>query len=460
MAQQGMLVKGISTELQDAILSMLIFNNDMYEASKDIMSELFFYGDGYRTLYKALIKFRKTNHACPSLKDMMIQISLLNTTQSEIPKYRELLLALNELYFNEYSLKDDTVKATYFEEFVKRNGTEFCFSKVLEDIQNNKGVDWRAVNEKFKKYTDFAIIQTKPYNGADIEHFADVKREAVGDENCTKKIEFFLDSVNQSLSHKALIPGTLTMISAAPGIGKTLTLVNQGVKASNDGFVNLHVFLGDLNTYDGDCRYLANFSNKSQGEIFSMSTDEQIDLKRSLINDPNCGIENNWIVSFPSGLIDVDQLVVEIQKMQINYNVHFDQIIIDYDSNIKATTDNMYDSGGEIYDKLRAFAKINSSVMLVASQPKVAFFGQELLTLESASESSRKQHIVDLMITIGRPPKLRCSVGLMFIPKNRNGSPNKRIYIYLDGSTQTVTEITEDEYEQYKREALSKQFGE
>ena len=59
--------------------------------------------------------------------------------------------------------------------------------------------------------------------------------------------------------------------------------------------------------------------------------------------------------------------------------------------------------------------------MIVASQPKITFYTQEILTLDSASESSMKQHIVDTMLTIGKPGKIEAPIGMMYIAKNRNG---------------------------------------
>lgn len=457
MNQKGPLIKGISTELQDAILSMLIFDNEMYDASKEVMSEQFFYGDEYKILFKALVQFHKTNNANPTLKDMMIQVSLIITNSTELLKVKALLKQLNADYINEYVEKESAVKIMYFEEFVKRNGTEHCFSTVLEDLKSDKGIDWRKVNDKFKKYTDFTIVQTQPFHMDDLTNFSKIRKAAIGDEKTTKKIRFFLDSINDTFNHKALVPGTITMISASPGVGKTLTLINQGVSATQDGFINLHVFLGDLNAYDATCRYLANYAKKPLNAIVNMTEEEQIRLIDELANEENAPIKNNWVIPIASGYIGVEQLIAEIIKMQLNNNVHFDQIIIDYDSNIKPSSDSMYDSAGDIYDKLRAFAEKNSSVMLVASQPKITFFNQEVLTLEAASESSRKQHIIDCMLTIGRPGKLRAPIACMFVPKNRNGIANKKVFLYIDGSTQTVQEISEDEYERLKREAASRE---
>lgn len=456
MSFKGALVKGISTEMQDMILSMLIFDNEMYNATKDVMSENFFYGDEYKTLYKALSQFHKDHGSNPTLKDMMIQVSLLVPNSTEVLNIKSLLKQLNNDYIEEYVEKEYEVKVSYFEEFVKRNGMEHCFSRVIEDAKSDKGVNWVSTYNGLKKYIDFTIVQTKPHNMMDIDNFRKIRRAAIGDEKTTKKIRFFLDSINNTFSHKAMIPGTITMISASPGVGKTLTLVNQGVHATRDGFTNLHIFLGDLNSYDASCRYLANYSQKPLGEIVHMTEDEQVELIETLLKEPDSPISKNWIVPVASGVIGVEALIAEIKKLQLKYNVHFDQIIIDYDSNIKPSSDSMYDSAGDIYDKLRAFAEWNGSVMLVASQPKISFFSQEVLTLDAASESSRKQHIIDCMITIGKPGKIQAPVATMFVPKNRNGIVNRKIHLYIDGATQRVMEISEDEYERQKREALSK----
>ena len=459
MSQKGSLVKGISAEMQDMILSILIFDKDMYDATRDVMSEHFFYGEEYKTLYKALAQFHKTNKAAPTLKDMMINVSLLVSNSNDVLKTKALLKQLNVDYIEEYGAKEDSVKRNYFEEFVKRNGAEYCFSTIIQDAKNDDGIDWGKVIPKFKEYTDFTIVNVKPFNMGDTEGLEQIREEALGSLDSTRKIRFFLEEVNKLFNHKALIPGTLTMISAAPGTGKTLTLVNQGIQATMDGFTNLHIFLGDLNKYDANLRYLSNYSKKNLNDILQMTVEEQTELQRDLNNvgETKGALEKNWLFPLPSGVYNVQQLCNEILSIQLKYNVHFDQIIVDYDANIKPNSDSMYDAGGEIYNYLREFGIKNKSVMIVASQPKITFYTQEILTLDSASESSMKQHIIDTMITIGKPGKIEAPIGMMYIAKNRNGLANRRIPLFIDGSKQTVNVISNDEYDRIKRDAINEQ---
>lgn len=457
MSQKGSLVKGISAEMQDMILSILIFDKDMYDATQDVMSEHFFYGDEYKTLFKALSQFHKTNKTAPSLKDMMINVSLILSNSTDILKTKALLKQLHSDYIEEFGAKEETVKRNYFEEFVKRNGAEYCFSTIIQDAKNDDGIDWGKVIPKFKEYTDFTIVSVKPFNMGNIDELEQIRQDALGSLDASRKIQWFLPELNKLMNHKALIPGTLTMVSAAPGTGKTLTLVNQGIRATLDGFTNLHIFLGDLNKYDADLRYLSNYSKKNLNDILGMTVEEQKSLQRDIntVGETKGALERNWLFPLPSGVYTVQQLCNEILNVQLKHDVHFDQIIVDYDANIKPNSDNMYDAGGEIYNYLREFGIKNKSVMIVASQPKITFYNQEVLTLDCASESSMKQHIIDTMLTIGKPGKIQAPIGILYVAKNRNGIANRQIPLYIDGSKQTVSSISYDEYESLKREALN-----
>ena len=98
MERRGSLVKGISAEMQDMILSMLIFDNHMYDATKDVMTEYFFYGEHYKTLFKALKQFHVSTKANPTLKDMMIQVSLLIPNKNELIEVKTLLKQLLNMF--------------------------------------------------------------------------------------------------------------------------------------------------------------------------------------------------------------------------------------------------------------------------------------------------------------------------------------------------------------------------
>jgi len=125
-------------------------------------------------------------------------------------------------------------------------------------------------------------------------------------------------------------------------------------------------------------------------------------------------------------------------------------IIIDYDENIsKDDEDNIYESGGLIYNKMGMFAVENHSVVFIVSQPKPGYWNQEIIPLEAAAESSKKQKIIDTMITMGKPFR-SSSVGSLFIAKNRRGEVGSIIRIKMNGANTRIEAITQREYDEIK----------
>jgi hypothetical protein len=127
----------------------------------------------------------------------------------------------------------------------------------------------------------------------------------------------------------------------------------------------------------------------------------------------------------------------------------FDVLFVDYDSNFRQTQiDNMYKEGGYIYDNLTKLTKAGKLVF-IASQPKIGAWRNEVLELTDAGESSRKQHNVDVMITISRglPGYNPNHIGRMKIAKNRRGEEGTEVpYIRLNNGrfrilTETVYSI-------------------
>ena len=456
-AKQGALARGISPELQEEILAFLIFDNEMYDSTKDVISEDFFYNDDYKLLYRTLKQFHTQNKANPTIKDMMINLALVINNTTELMRIKQVLLDLNNNYLDEFIDKEPDVKKSHFEQFVRRSGFESFIGEIIYKVKNDIPFEWDPIIDNFNHYSNFTISQSKAYNMGNIAQLRNFREQAIGTNDFSRKIPFFLDDINTCMNHRAAVPGTLIMVSAAPGTGKTMFLVNQGVHACMNGFKSLHVFIGDLNAYAATLRYLACFSKKSLSEIIAMTPEQQEALMHQL-NDsgPTKGVlDNNVVMELIAGQMNVQQVCNEIKKVQLKLGIKFNQIIIDYDANIKPNLDNMYDSAGEIYNYLREFGIANNSVMFVASQPKIQFFSEELLTLDAAGESSQKQHIIDLMITLGKPGRLQVPISTLFIPKNRDGKVNKKIHLLSDGSKQTFIPISQEDYENRKREAAN-----
>lgn len=171
----------------------------------------------------------------------------------------------------------------------------------------------------------------------------------------------------------------------------------------------------------------------------------------------NC-FQNVDIYEYAVGELTIDQLREEVMLFQKLRNVHYDIIIIDYDRNLRQTIDNMYEANGEIYDKAKNLAEINNSVIFIASQPKPSYWSREIIPLEAAAESSRKQQVIDMMITLGRPVGNTTGLRYLSVPKNRRGEENKSFRLKLNGNSGYMYQISDEEYEEEKKKGLSSDY--
>lgn len=231
--------------------------------------------------------------------------------------------------------------------------------------------------------------------------------------------------------------------------GKTSYLVNEGAYAALQGFNVLHVFLGDMIRYDGFIRYVSNISQMLQDDIIAMDEIHQRELVQR-INEKYNGVMNRiGLLSYGSGEVTVDRLIEHIKNEQDRTGKHFDDILVDYADNFIKDNNKLYSEGGAIYDKLALFGRSNHSVIMVASQPKIQYWKEEIIPLEGASESSKKQHIVDLLMTFNLVDR-NSRIGTFFVPKVRRGVSGRFIRVMTEWERCTIKEITEQVYNMLK----------
>lgn len=236
--------------------------------------------------------------------------------------------------------------------------------------------------------------------------------------------------------------------------GKSSIMINEGAYASKQGFRVLNIFLGDMIEFDGFVRYAACITGEPQSTFSSMSEKEIHDFVASYSDDPNDNVLDRIdLLAYASMEVTASQLINTIMNQQKDMGYKYDLIIIDYADNFLTFGDNMYKQGGEVYDLMLQLARKNNCAVLSASQPKISSWKDELLPLESLGESSRKQHIVDLIISFNKPNR-RSSVGTVFIPKVRRGITGNLARVKTDWSKCRIYQINEDEYNNIKAQEL------
>ena len=152
------------------------------------------------------------------------------------------------------------------------------------------------------------------------------------------------------------------------------------------------------------------------------------------------------LIAVPSRKLSSKQLISYINSCGKRYDV----VIVDYDSNFDQPSESMYDSGGAIYDDMTEIARPEGEanrLVMIASQCKTMYWESEIIPEDGLAESSRKQHIIDMMITLGKADAIQ-PCGILNIAKNRRGTtgtvPIKRT------ACGHFVEITNQEYAMMK----------
>lgn len=239
----------------------------------------------------------------------------------------------------------------------------------------------------------------------------------------------------------------------AHNCGKTMFMVNELANAARQGHNALHLFIGDMTEYDGLVRYLSNISGVQQDTIAGMNLGSQKDLV-SRINAESDVLRRIVVKSYAASEISVEQMIEDVFKIQGDTGLHFDIIAADYPDNLTKHQDTMYESGGDIYNRLSYLARRNSCVILAGSQPKISNWNDEIIPLSGCAESSKKQHIADLIIALGRPSNdSKLLTG--FLAKVRRGTMGTIFRLKTEFERARLRMISEFDYIQEKADTIS-----
>ena len=437
-------MKGSSNELQEVSIVALI--NDPYLLSKCVseIKESYFENKHYRIIYRCLRKYYEKYSVVPSEREISLMID--NENLEEFGTKEEISETISKLYSQKVTSDDFMYEAVT--EFIRRNRIEGSLTKIVEYV-NNGSIDLDLVANELRDSIYVNFNKSKIVNLADVSNIREIRKEALGTTENPVIVKLFIDEMNKYFQYGGLIAGTLNLVVGPPGRGKTTMLINQGVSVAKQGYKILHIFLGDMSRYDGFIRYVSCFTGISSTKLISMGDEELVKFVQKY--NMTGFLSNIDIVSYAADQLTANQLIEEITNIQREKKVHYNVIIIDYDENIADEEDNMYKSGGQIYNKMALFAVVNRTVVFIAAQPRKEYWKMEVIPLEAASESSKKQKIVDLMLTLSKP-STTSKCGTISIVKNRRGEDTKLFRISINGANAQMKHILEEEYIRLRQE--------
>lgn len=222
--------------------------------------------------------------------------------------------------------------------------------------------------------------------------------------------------------HNGIELGQIAIISAPPGVGKSLFSMNLALYFASCGIKTLYVTLGDLVERDWIVRLGAIYTADTFANVYNNLENVFYNLKK--VTGDNLELSIN-----PSGKITSTEIVD--YALERDFRV----IFIDYDANLNGASDGTEDAGTSMYSnygKIYAdFTRLsmNGRLVFVASQPKQNYWNG-LIGLDGIGESKRKQETADFIITLSRTaPDCPNPLFTAFVPKARRGRVGTKKYL-------------------------------
>jgi hypothetical protein len=228
------------------------------------------------------------------------------------------------------------------------------------------------------------------------EHLNEKSGSIVLDDDYFHELEASMVPVRSFIGIDLYIRGTINIISAPPGEGKSLFMLSESIyQALKNNHKVLVVIVGDMDEYAVIKRIrtiLRNGFKNLQDKLFNL--------------------DNIKMIIEPYGKITVHDIARRLSKE------HFDFVFIDYDDNLINLEENLYVEAAQPYlvmDKVK-----HGKVIVFAAQGKPSSWKENnTLSVGFLATSSKKEHIADSIYIIKRNKGKDFS--MLYVLKDRHG---------------------------------------
>lgn len=436
----------VTRESQEVIVGALIKSSYLYSICKEELNESYFSDPSCKIIYKALSVYYKKYQTTPQLNELLITIDdvYYPTVGVNLSEVKDVCCRVYE-----YSEPEESFIKDKITDFVRKVRSSGALKNFIEQVKVNPNLESDTIVAELAKALEVQLSTTKVFMMNDFKQVKEARESAIGSTDQSRIIRSFIDTVNQNLMFKGWQPSTVNMIVAPPGTGKSMFLINEGKSAALQGHNVLHIFIGDMVEYDGFIRYLSCISGTPQNSLVMMQLDKQEEVVKLCNQQYNNIFDRIFILAYPSLSLSVDTLIEDIAKFEKQLNKDFGMIIVDYPDNLIQEGRSLYEDGGTLYSSLERMARLTKAVVLVASQPQKSYWNHEIIPLEAASESSKKQMAVDVMLTMNTSSR-GAPFGSMLLAKARKGNVGKVMRFKTDYTRCLIEEVDEGSYNAMK----------
>ncbi|NNK81914.1 MAG: hypothetical protein HKO92_02200 [Flavobacteriaceae bacterium] len=407
-------------------IAQFLLNDKIRSKLKSVIEPWMFETEVYRAFSMVLLKeaFNKPEIDFNILK-LVIKDNYSSLRESDFNEIDRLIDTFNEVNEDEINIVINIIS-----EFVKKKTYTKGLQYIAEDnVELADKYITRASNLNLKERE-----YTKLSNKKKLVDLLERKFPKDG-----KYIKSSFGLINNNSTFKGYRRGDLVQVVSPTGRGKTSMMCQEAATLAHQGFNIGYAIIGDNEEDDVALKTCSYYSKMPLWEV--------VEDFNSYIDEYNGYLDNITSITYPMYSISVKELLSDFKHVKEREGL--DVLFVDYDQNIASAHESMYESGGAIYGALKAFAQVEDCVVIVASQPKISAWNQELIGVEAANESSKKQANIDMMVTFNWNQECN-KVGIMHLAKIRRGNTGVTSKIKFNLHVSELKEITQQEYDYIK----------
>lgn len=393
-----------------------------------------------RLLFQTIANFLEKYKTPPTYDALQIEVDSLDVFEEQ---QKALKAAIEEI-------KNDQTITT--EAWLVDETEKFC---KLQAIYNGLTQSIEIVNGKNKNFTEDAIVDimkqalSVSFNTNVGHNFLDQWKERFDYyHRVEEKIPFDLDYFNR-ITEGGVSKGTLNIILAGTGVGKSLTMGHFAAAAMVQGKNVLYITL-ELSEKEVARRVDANLLDVKLNDLKVMP-EAIYEAKSKNLKAKTTG--KMIIKQYPTAAASVAHFRALLNELYLKQNFKPDIIFLDYlnlcvSSRLKRGNANSYEYVKAIAEEVRGLAVEYDVPVWSATQVTRAGFTSSDIGLEDTSESFGLPATADLMLAMISNENLE-KMGRVAVKqlKNRYGDPsvNKRFIIGIERAKMRLFDVAESE---------------
>jgi replicative DNA helicase len=362
----------MNTDFENIILKKLTHSSEYFGKSMPILSHEYFMSIGNQELFKLIKEYYGSYKQTPSLTELVAKVKSVSNVEirAEIVKSLQAIAATEEVKNVDFML-DETLTwakdALYYkalqvgsdglmnkDDELKAKAQQIMEQRSKLSIDSDLGLDFDDINQMIEYYAERNI-------GIKSQHKEFNKRLGGG-----------------------FLPGTLSLIMAAAGVGKSLLMTDliSGMLVDNKNILLLSLEMSDkeimkrvhANAMDLPINSLVDLS-KTDAELKELDRPvidkaQVLSAYNKLKTDGNCG--KFFVKDYPAGSLSPLMIEQIVESYKIEQDIEFDIVFIDYlgimKSDLVTPNAGLYSYIKSIGEETRSVAKKINKAIVSASQ--------------------------------------------------------------------------------------------